>query len=167
MIIKLKIKLITNIILVSIILNNYSVLSCILNGNIEGKCVSKSLVENEITFCKKYLSDYICVPYFENLWPEWTNKTIDEIVENEIMKNIEKEFILELTDHKRFLLPLINNLGCMDSYISLICKKNFSPCDSINDITIPPCKKVCIKFLNKCGTWKSICDDYKEENCSY
>ena len=165
---KIKI-LIKNIILTSIILfdklKNYSIFCCILNGNIEGKCISRDLIENQIPFCKKYLSDYICVPYFQNIWPEWTNNTIDEIVEKEIMINIETEFNFELTA-QTYSLPLINNVGCLNSYINLICRRNFLPCDPNSDKTIPPCKKVCERFLNSCGTRKFICNDYKEEDCS-
>ena len=167
--IKIKIKLINNIIILLIILlnklKNNLVINCILNGNIEGKCIQSSLIENEISFCKDYLSDYICVPYFQNIWPEWTNKSIDEIIEKEIMKNIENEFILELTDYNRFPLPLINNIGCMHSYINLICNKNFPPCVFDSDKTLPLCKKVCTKFLNKCGTWQNLCNDYIDEDC--
>ena len=143
-----------------------SIFCCILNGNIEGKCISSNLVQNEISFCKKYLTDYICIPYFQNIWPEWTNNTIDEIIENQIMKNIENEFLFELTDKNIYSLPLINEVGCMKSYINLICKKNFIPCEPDTDMTMPPCKKVCKRFLNNCGTWISLCDDYKEEDCS-
>ena len=159
---------IKNIIIIILLINKdkSSVKNCILNGNIEGKCIHNSLFENAITFCSKYLSEYICAPYFQNIWPEWTNKTIDEIIENKIMKNIENEFILELTDYKSLALPLINNVGCLNSYIKLICKTNFPPCDPSNEKTIPPCKKVCKKFLNNCGTWKSLCDGYKEQDCS-
>ena len=166
---KIKYNLIKNKIILSIILvilKYYYVINCILNGNIEGKCIKSNLFENEITFCKYYLSEYTCAPYFQNIWPEWTNKTIDEIIENEIMKNIENEFILELTDYKSYSLPLINNVGCLYSYINIICKKNFPPCKPETDITIEPCKKVCQKFLNNCGTWKSLCEDYKEDECS-
>ena len=146
-------------------LNKYSIFCCILNGNIEGKCIPSELIGNEITFCKKYVTDNICVPYFQNIWPEWTNKTIDEILENEIMKNIENEFIFELTGNI-YYLPLINQAGCMKSYINFICKRNFLPCDPTTDKTIPPCKSICERFLNKCGTWKSLCDEYKETDCS-
>ena len=82
------------------------------------------------------------------------------------MKNIENEFILELTDYHFFSLPLINELGCLNSYIKLMCNKNFPQCEPTKDITKPPCKKVCLNFLNNCGTWKYLCDDYKDEYCS-
>ena len=153
------------LIILLFILNNESIFCCILNGNIEGKCISRDKVQNEISFCKNYLADFICIPYFQNIWPEWTNKTIDEIIENQIMKNIENEFLFELTDRHTYALPLINNVGCMKSYINLLCKKNFLPCDPYTNKTISPCKKVCKRFLNKCGTWKSLCDDYKEVDC--
>ena len=79
---------------------NINLVACciLLNGNIEGKCIKKISIESEISFCKNYLSEYICVPYFQNIWPEWTNKTIDEIIEKEMIKNIENVFIEDVQD---------------------------------------------------------------------
>lgn len=63
-------------------------------------------------------------------------------------------------------MPLINNLGCYEAYISLICQLNFHECDPKTDTTIPVCKSVCDKFLSKCGTFPStLCDKYPTTNC--
>ena len=139
--------------------NNICISSCMLNGNIEGKCISKESLQNEIKFCKDNLPSYICVPYFQYIWPTWTNKTIDEIVERETIKNIENEFIYETTK-TMYKLPLINNIGCMKSYINLLCQKNFLPCNPDNDTTLILDKTVCLNFLKKCDTWKNFCDNF-------
>ena len=98
------------------------------------------------------------------IWPNWTNKTIDETIEKKIVQNIEFEFLTEISN-STYHLPLINVIGCLNSYISFICKKNFLPCDMEKDLTYPICKKTCKKFLSKCETYSNLCDSFPEKNC--
>jgi hypothetical protein len=52
---------------------------------------------------------------------------MDSKIEDDIVEYIQKELGKEtsiLSD-----LPLINNSGCLESYISFLCKMNFKQCD--------------------------------------
>ena len=76
-------------------------------------------------------------------------------------------------------MPLINNIGCIDSYIKFICKTNFRGCDIISKIlnkilantTKEMCQSVCDNYLNYCDTLSNLCSklptiDYSEnKNC--
>ena len=139
--------------------------SCLLNGNITGKCVSKKSLENEITFCDNFISDFICVPYFNNIWYKWTNKSIDEFLEKKLVNIIEKEFLKEIS-LGTFKMPLINKIGCLDAYLQFICKKNFPYCNYENDTSYSICKSTCDNFVSKCDTYNGdLCKDYPTNNC--
>lgn len=62
-------------------------------------------------------------------------------------------------------MSLINNSGCLDAYISYMCKMNFKSCDSINNNSKDICQSVCLTFLKKCKTYNNLCDHYPTENC--
>ena len=151
--------------IINIFLNFKIYFSCLLNGDILGKCVSKKSVENEITFCDNYISDFICVPYFNNIWNEWTNKTIDNFLEKKLVNNIEKEFLKELS-FDTYEMPLINNIGCLNAYFQFICKKNFPLCNYENNTSYNICKSICENFVGKCKTYNSdLCKNYPINDC--
>lgn len=140
-------------------------IQCELNGNIEGQCLHKSKIEADIHFCSSYLHEYTCVPFYDDIWSGWTNKTMDELIEKKLTKFIEKEFLSEIT-LKTISMPLINKVGCLKAYVSFLCQMNFHPCDEETDTSIHLCKSVCETFVNKCGTHKKeICEDFPKENC--
>lgn len=56
-------------------------------------------------------------------------------------------------------MPLVNTIGCLDSYISFICKKNFQSCDIITNTTFEMCSKVCDDFVDNCGTNLGVCSN--------
>ena len=140
------------------------IFSCLLNGKISGKCVEKSALKSEVSFCYKYLPAYVCVPELHEIWGDWRNATVDFIIEETIIKNLKEEFMFELSENI-YSLPLINNIGCMDSYLKFLCLKNFQPCEINGDKTKVLCKSVCMNFFDKCGTWDNLCGDYEEEEC--
>lgn len=47
-----------------LIINIYTVRSCIVTGEIEGICIRKTELINISEFCFDYLPDSICVPYY-------------------------------------------------------------------------------------------------------
>ena len=134
--------------------------ACILNGLNKGLCIPKYYLVNQAPFCFKYLESSVCVPYFNEIWPTFNNKTIDETIEKNIVNNLKKEFKYEIYSNNLYSLPLINNLGCMEAYIQFICEKNFIPCEIGDDKTKNVCEKICKKFISKCGTWNGICDNF-------
>lgn len=155
------------------VINICIVSTCILNGNIEGKCIAKAYVNEDIEFCNKFVPDYICVPFhnvcyiinlFQPYWKEWTNKTTDSVVEKELFHALEKEFLHEINGAS--YMPLINSIGCFEAYIHYICKINFQACDPQLDQTITICRKVCEEFVSKCETHpKEICASLPVSNC--
>ena len=86
------------------------IFSCLLNGKISGKCVEKSALKSEVSFCYKYLPTYVCVPELHEIWGDWRNATVDFIIEERIIKNLKEEFMFELSENN-YSLPLINNIG--------------------------------------------------------
>ncbi len=62
-------------------------------------------------------------------------------------------------------MPLINNNGCLDSYLFFICKINFRSCNNQSkffnsnkaDTTSDMCSSVCNDFVSNCATNTMLC----------
>ena len=46
-----------------LVIRLHIVSTCILNGNIEGQCIAKEHVNEDIEFCNEFVPDFICVPF--------------------------------------------------------------------------------------------------------
>ena len=148
------------------------IIACIVHGNVEGICVatnditSSSLTtkqmeqENKLVFCQLYLPTYVCVPYFSEIWNTFTNKTIENLIENKVIDSLAKEFINELTASS---MPIINSGACWQSYINYMCRSNFKNCDPDKSVSYKVCSTHCSNFVLNCNLDTTECDDLNSE----
>lgn len=144
-------------------------LLCLINGVVEGQCSAKLDIASQIPFCYNYITDNVCVPFVSDIWPEMTITSIDSAIETNLIAYIGTEFSNEITVLSA--MPMINNIGCLESYLTLICKDNFKSCNITSDTTSPLCASVCSDFSTKCNSYSTLCgslsiiDSSADPNC--
>ena len=140
---------------------------CQIPGVLEAICVSiKSTEGSNIQFCQNYLYDYVCVPLFHPLWPEWSTKTKDKLVQQIVAMDIERRFQNELNqntfdpNYKLVSgLQLTSDEKCMQNFVKFMCRYNFNVCDPETGEVYPPCMSDCDKAFGTCGVDSSKCSD--------
>ena len=56
-------------------------LPCQLESVLESECLPTSSIVDQLDFCGNYVKGNICVPVFHQVWPEWSIKSKDFLVE--------------------------------------------------------------------------------------
>lgn len=80
---------------------------------------------------------------------------MNNLIEDKIIEYLETEFYKETS--QTISMPLINNYGCIDNYIALICKINYKTCNTTTLTSKDLCSTVCDNFISTCGTYTDLC----------
>ena len=121
-----------------------------------------------MNFCGGYVYEHICVPVASQVWPEWSIKSKDFLVESLTVLYLEQRLIQELNQNRfseEFAevagLELTSYPECLDSYIRFYCRLNFPMCDEFTGETIPVCPTDCANAFLDCGMLESAaeCED--------
>ena len=104
------------------------VLCCSFNGLDSGKCINKNEAFNFESFCKDLISDYICVPIYQEIWEDWTLLKKDLEVEKRFVRNLIDKVDNELGSEKSDP-TFTRKFSCLPAYKKFTCILNYPPCD--------------------------------------
>jgi len=137
----------------------FCIQACTLSNYPSGNCMQKSEVINNITFCKDYIPDYVCVTDTQKLWPEFNINAKDSETEQVFISSIANAIKTQYDNVTSSNFLFTNNQNCYPSFKSFLCSWNFPPCYIGNDTTAPICFENCDTFQTECWGSTTICAD--------